>query len=363
MKKKKRIAILFGGKSAEHEVALQSARSVVDALDKNKYEIILIGIDKQGTWLLQNQSNYLLNAEDPKLISLNKSNKEIGIHPGNSESELIEVSTQKTLGKIDVVFPVMHGTYGEDGAIQGLLKMMDVAYVGADVVGSAVAMDKDVMKRLLRDAGIPISKFITLKKGEKLSFLDAKKQLGLPMFVKPANLGSSVGVSKVNNEKEFAKAIAEAYLYDTKILIEEFIDGREIECAVLGNEDPKASVCGEVIPHHEFYSYEAKYIDEDGAGLQIPAKLSDNIQKQLQAVAIKTFQILCCSGMARVDSFLTKDNKIFVNEINTIPGFTKISMYPKLWEASGLAYKDLLDKLVELAIQKHEKSQQLKTTF
>lgn len=360
---KKRVAILFGGKSAEHEVALQSARSIIDALDKEKYEIVLIGIDKQGRWLLQNQSQYLLNAENPKLISLNNSNKEIAIHPGNTESELIEVSNQEAIGNVDVVFPVMHGTYGEDGAMQGLLKLMDVAFVGADVLGSAVGMDKDVMKRLLRDAGISIGKFITLRKGEKLTFGEAKEKLGLPMFVKPANLGSSVGVNKVHNEEEFAKAIEDAFLYDTKILIEEFIDGREIECAVLGNENPKASVCGEVIPHHEFYSYEAKYIDEDGAGLQIPAKLPETVSDQVRELAVKTFRVLCCSGMARVDSFVTKNNEIFVNEINTIPGFTKISMYPKLWETTGLSYSDLLDDLINLAIEKHKEMKKIKTTF
>ena len=363
MKKKIRVAVLFGGKSAEHEVALQSAKSIIDALDKNKYEIVLIGIDKAGRWLLQDESNYLVNAENPKLIILNQSNKEVGVHPGNVKNELLEISQEGTIDKIDVVFPVMHGTYGEDGAIQGLLKIMDVAFVGADVLGSAVGMDKDVMKRLLRDAGLPIGKFITLRKGEELSFADAVKQLGLPLFVKPANLGSSVGISKVKKESEYAHAIEEAFLYDTKIIIEEFIDGREIECAVLGNENPKASVCGEIIPHHEFYSYEAKYIDEDGAGLEIPATLSPDVLQSIQAVATKTFTTLCCSGMARVDCFLTKENTIYVNEINTIPGFTKISMYPKLWEASGFTYSDLLDELLRLAIEKHEAMKKLKTTF
>ncbi len=359
--KKTRVAILFGGKSAEHEVSLQSAKSIIDAIDKDKYEVIKIGIDKQGKWLLNDQSDFLLNAEDPKLISLNNSNKELAVLPGD-ERQMVGLH-QEEVGKVDVVFPVLHGTLGEDGAMQGLLKLMDVAFVGADVLGSAVGMDKDIMKRLLRDAGIPIGKFISLTKGNTISFADAKEKVGAPMFVKPANQGSSVGVHKAHDEVEFDKAIADAFLYDTKILIEEFIEGREIECSVLGNEDPHCSVPGEIIPHHEFYSYEAKYIDEDGAGLKIPAELSESLVHEIQEIAIKTFMTLNCEGMARVDCFLTKDNKVFVNEINTIPGFTKISMYPKLWEASGISYADLIDTLIQLAIARHDRQKGLKTSF
>lgn len=360
--KKKRIAILFGGKSAEHEVSLQSAKSVVDALDKKKYDIVLIGIDKQGKWLLNDQSHFLLNAENPKLISLNKSNKEVSLLPGSTSAQLVP-SSKDSIGAVDVVFPVMHGTYAEDGSMQGLLKIMDVAFVGADVLGSAVGMDKDVMKRLLRDAGLPIGKFISVKRGEKITFKEAKQKLGTPLFIKPANLGSSVGVHKAKNEKEFNAAIKDAFKYDTKILIEEFIEAREIECAVLGNDKPKASLPGEVIPHHEFYSYESKYIDENGAGLRIPADLPKKVSDQIREVAVKTFTTLCCAGMGRVDCFLTKDNKIYVNEINTIPGFTKISMYPKLWEATGLSYSQLLDELIDLAIQRHDEIKKLKTSF
>lgn len=360
--KKTRVAILFGGKSAEHEVSLQSAKSIVEAIDKDKYEVLLVGIDKQGRWLLNDQSNYLLNETNPKLISLNKSNNELAINPGSQEKQLIS-STQDSIGKVDVVFPVLHGTLGEDGAMQGLLKTMDVAFVGADVLGSAVGMDKDIMKRLLRDAGIPIGKFIALKAGEDISFEKAKTELRVPLFIKPANQGSSVGVHKVHNEKEFKNAIVDAFQYDRKILLEEFIEGREIECSVLGNDNPKASVLGEIIPHHEFYSYEAKYIDENGAGLKIPADIPDDTTKQIQDIAIKTFTTLSCEGMARVDCFLTENNKIYVNEINTIPGFTKISMYPKLWEASGLGYSELIDQLIQLAIERHIKSKSLKTSF
>jgi D-alanine-D-alanine ligase len=360
--KKIRVAILFGGKSAEHEVSLQSAKSIVDAIDKDTYEILLVGIDKQGRWLLSDQSNYLLNETNPRLISLNNSNKELAVTPGDEEKQLVSLS-HDSVGKVDVVFPVLHGTFGEDGAMQGVLKMMDVAFVGADVLGSAVGMDKEVMKRLLRDAGLPIGKFIAVKAGEKVSFEKATEELGLPLFIKPANQGSSVGVYKVHNEEEFAKACKDAFQYDRKILLEEFIEGREIECSVLGNDKPIASVPGEVIPHHEFYSYEAKYIDENGAGLQIPAELSEQVVKKIQDIAIKTFTTLNCEGMARVDCFVTKDNEIYVNEINTIPGFTKISMYPKLWEATGISYTELIDRLIKLAIERHSAIKSLKTSY
>jgi D-alanine-D-alanine ligase len=360
--KKIHLAILFGGKSAEHEVSLQSAKSIVEAVDTDKYEIVLVGIDKQGKWLLNNQSSYLLNENNPKLISLNKSSTELSVLPGSKEQQLVS-SNQDQIGTVDVVFPVLHGTLGEDGAMQGMLKVMDVPFVGADVLGSAVGMDKDIMKRLLRDAGLPIGKFISLRRGESVSYKEAEKQLGTPMFIKPANQGSSVGVHKVHNAQEFKNAIQDAYQYDAKVLVEEFIEGREIECAVLGNDDPKASVLGEIIPHHEFYSYEAKYIDEDGAGLQIPANLSKDVTANVQQIAIAVFKTLNCAGMARVDCFVTKDNQIYVNEINTIPGFTKISMYPKLWEASGLPYTQLIDTLITLAIERHDQNKQLKTSF
>ena len=269
--------------------------------------------------------------------------------------------TAKDAGRgIDVVFPVLHGPFGEDGTVQGLLRLADVPFVGAGVLGSAVGMDKDVMKRLLRDAGIPVGKFITLRAGDKLSFKDAKKKLGSPLFVKPANLGSSVGVSKVRTETEFKKAVKEAFQFDTKVIVEEFIEGREIECSVLGNDDPIASVPGEIILHDDFYSYDAKYIDENGASLEIPAKLDAKTRKLVQETAVRTFKALECEGMGRVDSFVTKDGRVVVNEINTIPGFTSISMYPKLWEASGISYSKLVDKLIQLAIERFEKQRKLK---
>lgn len=363
MKKKIRVAILFGGKSAEHEVSLQSAKSIIDAIDKEKYEVVLIGIDKKGKWLLNDKSTYLLNADNPKLISLNKTNKELAVLPGSENKQLVTMMQNESIGVVDVVFPVLHGTFGEDGTMQGMLKMMDVPFVGAGVLGSAVGMDKDVMKRLLRDAGIPVAKFLVYRKDDIIDFDQIKKVFKLPVFVKPANLGSSVGVSKANTKEEFNKAIAEAFRYDTKILVEQYIKGREIEISVLGNENPIASVPGEIIPQHEFYSYEAKYIDEKGALLKIPAELSGEIIKNIQKMAVLAFKTLCCEGMARVDCFLTDNNKIYVNEINTIPGFTKISMYPKLWKASGISYTELLDRLIQLAIERHKRDILLKTSF
>ena len=359
---KLRIGIIFGGKSAEHEVSLQSAKNVVAALDQNKYEPVLIGIDKAGVWHLQDNAAFLLNAEDPKLVTLNASGKDLALVPGQ-DNQLIGAKEQGLSGQIDVVFPVLHGTYGEDGTMQGLLKLLDIPFVGPSVLGSAVGMDKDVSKRLLRDAGIPVSKFLTFKNSEPISFEIVEKELGLPVFVKPANLGSSVGISKAKDKEGFEAAIKLAFEFDNKIIIEEYIKGREIECAVLGNDSPKASIPGEVIPRgHEFYSYEAKYIDENGAELKIPAELSDKEIVTAQALAIKTFKTLELSGLSRVDFFLDEQGKFFVNEVNTIPGFTKISMYPKLWEATGLPYTGLIDTLIQLAIERHNKEKQLKTT-
>ena len=267
----------------------------------------------------------------------------------------------RTKEKIDVIFPVMHGPFGEDGSMQGLLKLASVPFVGAGVLGSAVGMDKEIMKKLLRDAGIPIGKFVTSRLNDKINFKKAKKDLGLPMFIKPANMGSSVGVSKVRDEKEFKQAVREAFKYDNKILIEEFINAREIECAVLGNDFPMASVPGEIVANQEFYSYDAKYIDE-GAVAEIPAKIDKKTMKKVQELAIRTFQALNCEGMGRVDCFLKKNGEVLVNEINTIPGFTDISMYPKLWEASGISQTKLLDRLIELAVERFEKEQKLKTS-
>ena len=362
-KKKINVGILFGGKSAEHEVSLQSAKNVYDAIDKEKYNPILIGIDKTGKWLLNDGSRFLLNANDPKLIKLNTESDSVALIPQCS-GRLSNLSGNNNTTAIDVVFPILHGPFGEDGTVQGLLKLANIPFVGAGVLGSAVGMDKDIMKRLLRDAGIPIGKFLAVNaEGNIPDYNHINELIGIPCFIKPANLGSSVGINKVNNESDYRKAIDTAFQYDNKIIIEEFIKGREIECAVLGNHNPISSVPGEIIPKHEFYSYEAKYIDENGSSLEIPANLPDEITKKIQDLAIKTFVTLSCEGMGRVDSFLKENGEIIVNEINTIPGFTKISMYPKLWEYSGIPYTELIDRLIQLSIDRFNKEKNLKTSY
>ncbi|MDR0503057.1 MAG: D-alanine--D-alanine ligase [Treponema sp.] len=365
----KRIGILFGGKSAEHEISLLSAKNIFEAMDREKFEPVLIGIDKKGRWLINDADKYLLNADNPSLVSLNPDGKPVVLRTENTG--MLHAEGAGNIG-LDAVFPVLHGPFGEDGAIQGFLKLADIPYAGPAVLGSAVGMDKDAMKRLLRDAGIPIGKFLVLKSHEKpLPFGEVQAALSpvnesnSPFFIKPANMGSSVGISKVRNEAEYYAALKEAFLYDTKIIIEEFIPGREIECAVLGNEEPKASIPGEIIPAHDFYSYEAKYLDEKGAALEIPAKLDEQTIRRVQELAIKVFKTLCCEGLARVDFFLggaSGRRELIVNEINTMPGFTRISMYPKLWEASGIGYTELITRLIELAISRFEKERLLKTS-
>ncbi len=371
---KKKIALLFGGKSGEHEVSIVSATSIYKALDKSKYDVTLIGIDKNGRWLVPEDSQLLAHSQNPRLLSLNQQKGTVSFVPFENSKQL--VSMEKTelrpadAQKFDVMFPVLHGTFGEDGTIQGLLELSNMAYVGSGVLGSAVGMDKDVAKRLLQAAGIAVVPAVVLKKFEfskkSESLLnDLEKQFGYPYFVKPANMGSSVGVAKVKSRSEALEKLQSAFQYDVKVLVEKAINARELEVAVLGNHQPEASCVGEIIPQHEFYSYEAKYIDENGALLKIPAEgLSPEQTKKIQQMSILAFQTLECLGLARVDFFLDKDTQeIFLNEINTLPGFTSISMYPKLWEASGLPYAKLLDKLIELAIERHEEKKALVTSF
>ncbi len=348
--RKLRVGILFGGQSAEHEVSLRSAKNVVDALDRTKYEPVLIGIEKTGKWLLAGAEMMLPAAVS---LALPSNGRDLALNPGGEAP-----------AGIDVAFPVLHGTNGEDGTVQGMLTLLGIPYVGPNVLGSAIGMDKDACKRLLRDAGIPIAGFRAFRSHERASidFHKLTTELSLPFFVKPANAGSSVGVHKIKTEADFLPAVDDAFLYDTKVLFEEFIQGREIECAVLGNEKKTASVPGEIIPHLEFYSYEAKYLDENGAGLEIPAKLSPDMIKHVQEIAIQTCDVLCVEGMARVDFFL-RGSELIVNEINTIPGFTSISMYPKMWGASGLSYQDLIDRLIELALERHARDRKIKRTF
>jgi len=352
MQRKLKVGILFGGKSAEHEVSLQSAKNVFDFIDREKYEPVLIGIDKNGRWFLGggSASDFLLDTDDPRRIRLNPSGSPLSLFP--------------QIDAVDAVFPILHGPFGEDGTVQGLLKLAEIPFVGAGVLASAAGMDKDIMKRLLRDASLPIGKFRALRSEEQPpDFDEVGAALGVPFFVKPANMGSSVGVSKVRKPQEFLAALKTAFEYDTKVMIEEFIPGRELECSVLGSpSDAAASIPGEIKPHLEFYSYEAKYIDEHGAALIIPADLPAETAVRVRELSLAVFKTLCCEGLARVDFFLKEDGSLFVNELNTMPGFTRISMYPKLWEASGLSYTKLIDRLIELAVQRFERESRLKTS-
>lgn len=350
--KRIRVGVIFGGRSGEHEVSLRSAESIIRALDPSKYDVTPIAITHEGRWLSAGKAVAMLPA-------------------GEAIEAALKQGTPMTLapeprrdGAVDVFFPIVHGTYGEDGTLQGLLELAGIPYVGAGVLGSAVGMDKDVMKRLLRDAGLPIGEFWVTQKKDLDSFArDAGPGLPYPVFVKPANLGSSVGITKAHNATELPAALAIAAEFDRKIVVEKGIDAREIEVSVLGNDDPQASVPGEIIPAREFYDYRAKYVDDDSR-LLIPAPLDPEQVREAQQLALQSFKALDCSGMARADMFLEKPTgKFFVNEINTLPGFTSISMYPKLWEASGLPYAKLLDRLIELAIERDAEKKKLRRKF
>src|SRR6202051_591060 len=385
---KLRVGILFGGRSGEHEVSLLSAASVLNAIDKDKYEVVPIGITKDGRWLTAGDAEKLLQgklvieprhlrAGDPDttqpaavlargeavVVPPEPVHRRSGLVPFQTDVGLTRRASDRAIN-VDVIFPVLHGTFGEDGTIQGLLELADIAYVGAGVLGSSAGMDKDIMKSLFRAAGLPIVKHVTVfrsqfegepRKTQKL----VESKLKYPVFVKPANLGSSVGISKAHDREELGPAIAEAAKFDRKIVIEEGVGGKknkdpEIEWGVLGNDDPAASVAGEIIPCKEFYDYDAKYLVE-GSEPVIPAKLTKSEMKPVQKLAIAAFQAVDCTGLARVDFLMDpKSRKMFVNEINTMPGFTSISMYPKLWAASGVSYPDLIDRLIQLGIARHE---------
>jgi D-alanine-D-alanine ligase len=343
--KKIRLGIICGGRSTEHEVSVCSARNVYDAVDKSRYDISLIRIEKSGAWTPLSSVAELTAA--PGFASLPSSEC-----PPVSESEMLR-TIACVEGGLDVVFPLIHGAFGEDGCLQGLLRLLDIPFVGAGVLGSAIGMDKDIMKRHLNHAGIPTAKFRVLTKSGKQNFIELERQLGSPLFVKPANAGSSIGVSKFENAAEFAWALQEAFRFDEKVLVEEAVRGRELECGVIGNSEPEASVVGEVIVRADFYSYYAKYVDENGAILEIPAILPVETSTTVRRLAIAAFKTLNCSGMARVDFFLADDGRVLLNELNSIPGFTNISMFPLLWESSGLGYSDLIDRLIGLALQRH----------
>jgi len=379
-----RVGVLFGGESPEHEVSLRSAKNVIEAIDRERYEVVLIGIDRRGRWHLADESRFLRHASDPRRIRLPDAPVRLAVTPGRRPRIVPVVpdgpedpSRREGPGKgrpepaglpeLDVVFPVLHGPFGEDGTAQGLLRLAHLPFVGPGILGSAVCMDKDVAKRLLRDAGIPVAPFITvLSRREPPSWDEAVAALDAPIFVKPANMGSSVGVSKVDTDSDYRRALDEAFSFDTKVLLERTIRGREIEISVLGNEVPEASIPGEIAPTHAFYSYEAKYLDHDGADLLIPADLDADTTARARDLAVRAFRALCCEGMARVDLFLAAEacgplpaDSLVVNEINTLPGFTRISMYPKLWAASGVSYPELVDRLIRLAIERAERDERL----
>jgi D-alanine-D-alanine ligase len=351
-KKKIRVGVIFGGRSGEHEVSLRSAESIMRFLDPSRYEVVPLAITPEGHWLTAGNAVAMLPA-------------------GKAIEAVLKEGTPMTLapepraeGVVDVFFPIVHGTYGEDGTLQGLLELAGVPYVGAGVLGSAVGMDKDVMKRLLREAGLPIGDYWVTRSRDVDTFVkELGSQLPYPVFVKPANLGSSVGISKAHDQSELPAALSLAAQFDRKIVVEKGIEAREIELSVLGNDDLRASIPGEIVPAREFYDYQAKYIDDDSR-LLIPAPLTPEQVRDAQDLAIRSFQALECAGLARVDLFLEKPTgKFFVNEINTLPGFTSISMYPKLWEASGLPYSQLLDRLIELALERNAEKKKLKTKY
>jgi D-alanine-D-alanine ligase len=384
--KRLRVGVLFGGRSGEHEISLLSAASVLKAINPRKYEVVPIGITKQGQWLSAAHAEKLLRGEElpeekgrhlragdpeatPGAAVLAKGEAVI-VPPVPESDSLIPFETKGRSAdhsiNVDVIFPVLHGTFGEDGTIQGLLELADIPYVGAGVLGSAAGMDKDVMKRLFSASGLPIVKHVTILRNQwqddpRKVTREIEHQLKYPLFVKPANLGSSVGISKAHDRKELGPAIETAAGYDRKIVIEQGVGGkkrkaRELECSVLGNDKPEASTVGEIVPSTEFYDYNAKYLDE-GSQLIIPAELTKKQTKEVQEMALRSFQAVDCSGLARVDFLMDpkdgKDAKLYLNEINTMPGFTSISMYPKLWAASGLKYPDLIDRLLQLALERH----------
>ncbi len=364
MSEKINIAILFGGRSGEHEVSLMSARSVISVLDPQKYHVIQIGITHEGRWLSGGNVLEALSNQDPKGLFPVAMLPE----PGHGQLYRLERSTFVPYEKVDVYFPVLHGSFGEDGTLQGLFEMADVAYVGAGVLGSSVAMDKALFKDVLRTNGIPVVESITISKNEIGSDIQrvlskVESALKYPLFVKPVNMGSSVGVSKCKNRSDLLEGLLDAARFDRRILVEKGVNGREIEISVLGNRDPKASTPGEIVPSDEFYSYKAKYID-DSSELIIPARIDPVVAKLAQELAVKAFIASDCAGMARVDFLLDRDtNELYLNELNTIPGFTKISMYPKLWESTGIPYPDLVDHLIRLAFERKEERDQLERVY
>lgn len=366
MGEKINVGIIFGGRSEEHEVSLMSATSIIKAIDKEKYNVIPLGITKEGQWMLYNGpieeiENGGWEGISNKLLQDNPHENLFSVIPiGTKEVQTVDHIPPNLENHIDVIFPVLHGPYGEDGTVQGLLEIANIPYVGAGVLASALCMDKAYAKKLFEMEGISVVEYLVIMRSRlKLNERDyisiIEKSFGYPVFVKPANLGSSVGITKCHNKDELIEGLKEAARHDRRILVERSIDCREIECAVLGNDEPEASVVGEIVPSHEFYDYESKYFDDGKSKLIIPAELSKEKSDEIRAMAVKAYRALDCSGLSRVDFFLEKDTeKVYINEINTMPGFTKYSMYPLLWQKTGLPYDKLIDKLIQLAIERFE---------
>jgi D-alanine-D-alanine ligase len=377
MTKKLRVGILFGGRSGEHEVSLKSAASILKAIDRKKFEVVPIGITKAGRWLTADAARALLTGKVEQAPALEAATEAA---PESAVTALVpDAAAMGGDSRLDVVFPVLHGTFGEDGTIQGLFELANIAYVGSGVLGSSAGMDKDLMKRLFAQAKLPIVKHVSVlrtewEKSPRKTVTRIEAALKYPLFVKPANLGSSVGISKAHDRKELGPALTLAAKFDRKLVIEQGVTGsgksggskkaRELEVAVLGNDDPKASVVGEIVPGKEFYDYEAKYLSDASVPV-IPAKLTAAESKQIRAMAVEAFRACDLAGLARVDFLMEPDGKrrIYLNEVNTLPGFTSISMYPKLWQASGLDYSDLITRLIELAIERHAERSRTSFTF
>ena len=355
MSKKKKVAILYGGRSVEHAVSVNSARNIFEYINKDQFEPVPMGISKSGEWYLT--EGVSKDIEQGKALGLM-------LNPINPGFVLLESGERF---KVDIIFPVLHGTDGEDGSIQGLIKAMDVPMVGTGVLGSALAMNKIIAKRLMREAGLPVTDFLTFRytEKEKISFTSISKKLGLPFMVKSASLGSSVGVTKVSNKADFKKAIEEAFKYDDEMLAEEFVTGREIECAILGNNPPEASYPGEIVisKNYEFYTFDAKYVDPEAVQIHVPAKLTKAIAEKIRAVSVKAYQALHCLDFSRVDLFLDKKGRIFINEINTIPGFTNSSMYPMMWKERGISFTELITKLLNLAQERYDRGKRIERDF
>jgi len=356
MTNNKTVAILFGGKSVEHKISLRSAKNIYDNIDRNKYKVVLIGISQEGQWYYL--ENYTFNIEEGEPIA-------VKLIQGR---EIFYTSKDgKSIGGIDIFFPVLHGNDGEDGSIQGLLRTLNMPMVGTGVLGSAVVFDKVCSKRLLTDAGIPNAKFFSysIEEKEMIDFNHIKGNLGLPFFIKPAASGSSVGVSKVVDERSFNIAVEDTFQYDNMVLIEEFVKGREIECSVKGNSSPDVSQPGEihVTGGYDFYSFDAKYVDDSGAKLDMPADLSEETRIKVQETALSAYKTLYCEDFARVDMFLKENGEVYINEVNSIPGFTHISMFPQLWKLDGISYTDLITELIETAFKKHERQNRIKRDF